>query len=60
VLLGERAPLHAEVALRYDVVPIAADREHAAVLDVDLDAAQSVTEAAERPVGLDHRPAAAS
>src|SRR2546426_5986012 len=42
VLLGERAPLHAEVALRDDVAPIAADREHAAVLDVDLDAAERV------------------
>ena len=55
VLRGELAPLHAQVALGDDVCAVATDVEHAAVLDVDLDAADRVAEPAERFVGLDHR-----
>src|SRR5262249_7350518 len=42
-------------ALRHGMAPVAAHVEHAPVLDVHLDAADGVTEAAEAPVGLDHR-----
>src|SRR5262249_24770799 len=46
---------HAEIALRDDVIAVAPDGDDAAVFDVDLDAADRVTEAAEGLVGLDHQ-----
>ncbi len=55
MLLGQLAPLHTQVALRDDVLAVAAHLDHPAVLDVDLDPADGVAEPAEGLVRRDHR-----